>query len=151
MTLSGTARCICDSAATIKLMHNGTDEFWFCGCCNQAIAEDLLPDVRDPAELRRWAESFWSIYILWLASAEYEEWAAAELFDMMSPVNQLGINLVKSARSDVPVYYYLSWNESVESAEPPPCCPLCQAAWEVLPCQGRDVVVCESDRLLLYR
>ncbi|MBK8276005.1 MAG: hypothetical protein IPK92_09195 [Nitrospira sp.] len=48
--------------------------------------------VESVATWRRFHEAF---YVLWLASGEFEDWAADQLSDPVSPVNRRGLALAR--------------------------------------------------------
>jgi hypothetical protein len=70
-------------------------------------------------ELAFWRTLHDAFYHLWLASGEYESWAKAQLSNITSPVNTVGLGLCIQLNATRPCYYWWFVDTS-EDFEPLP-------------------------------
>lgn len=138
-------RCRCAARRAVVLCDTLGPNPLLCLDCRGEVSPGSLP-VPD-AEARRVADALadWhrvhgALYRLWLDSAEYEAFAAAELRHPGSAVNRRGEAARRELDAFVPSYIYLFDADAVEPASPPTCrlCPRC--AGRPLAPRGRFLV-----------
>jgi len=122
--------CKCSGDKPVKLMCALSYNPIHCIDCNLEVAPTRLPITSGIVRsVANWCWLYSAIDRLWLASGDYEEWAKAELSDIHSSVNRLGL----SARSDVDsvrrCYYWLFQDQSVDEFESIEICPICSLAF----------------------
>ena len=142
---------ICQHQGTpIKLMYALSYNPIHCMDCNLEIRLDTLPLSLESIELiARWRDVYSAIYLLWLDSEEYEEWAKEQLSTIASAVNVRGRG-VQHVLNDVRRCYYAFFqDQSSETYSPLLFCPICGDALQEYT-QGIFLQrVCERDRLVM--
>ena len=115
-----------------------------CFACNLEVPPERLGFPRQLAEaIAAWASFHDCFYLLWLDSAEFEEWAKAQLESPTSPVNRRGLGVASELNQHRKCYYW--WFATCdESYVPPDSCLLCGGQLGSSP-RGR---VCQSCRVI---
>ena len=131
--------CACEKISEIYLCYRLGSNPVYCMECNG----EVLPDKLACGERLAEAIAFWnsvsgSLYLLWLHSGEYEQWARDRLLDPRGEVNTRGIEIAKQLGSIAKTYYWW-FSESPETA--PKACPLCGA--ELVGKKGSKFLLCE--------
>jgi hypothetical protein len=134
--------CACVAAYPLKLMFALGYNPVHCMACNREVAPEVYrPDQMLSEAIAYWRELYRALYMLWLDSADYEDWAATQLNDMSSRVNQLGLAVRESLNGLRRTYYWL-FEENVV------VCPICSRPMEKSPLGVFRQVVCERCSLV---
>jgi hypothetical protein len=141
--------CACASVEPVLLQANLSRNPLSCARCNLEVPPERIGFDEKLAEaLAYYRELHYCFYFLWLASGNFEDWAAAQLRDPSSEVNSRGIEL--ASRIDAFRRCYLWWfqDEGADDWVPPTRCPRCAGALETRfkgerP-QGGSLLVCED-------
>jgi Zn-ribbon-containing, possibly nucleic-acid-binding protein (DUF2310) len=139
--------CRCPRGAEVMLRDGLTDNPLFCVVCNREVPPERLGfDERFAEEIANWLSVYDSLYRLWLASGEYETWAAARLSDPQGQVNRWGREIVARLNGITPAYYW--WFVDTDAdADRPSDCPSCSGPLgEVV---GKDFRVCTECRIFV--
>ena len=118
-----------------------------CGDCGGVVAPYRLDITRETrSALWCWAIQYGWIDDLWVFSGEYETWAERTLFDIHSPINDLGASVVKSLAEELSCEVYLLYetNDKVFST-----CPQCGQSWEPVLLPGREYKRCARCRIMI--
>jgi predicted nucleic acid-binding Zn ribbon protein len=85
----------------------------------------LPPDLAEA--LAAWRSFHDCFYLLWLDSAELEDWGRAQLSDPTSPVNSRGLGLRQRLEPIRRTFFW--WFQDVGAAEfrPLTACPICRS------------------------
>lgn len=133
--------CSCAPQRPIKLMQALSFNPLHCMNCNLEVRpETLALDDQLTDEIAHWNSIYEALYRLWLDSGEYEEWAAAELGNLRSSVNESGRLLVTQLNQVRECFYWWFQDESVENFSPCDACPACKGKLDLF----------ESDKLRQY-
>jgi predicted nucleic acid-binding Zn ribbon protein len=123
--------CSCGPGIPIKLMCVLSYNPICCVGCNLERAPATLGlDEMLVQEIAYWRGIYDGIYLMWLDSAEYEEWARAQLVDLSSPVNRRGRALRANLDRLTRCYYWLFEDVSADDYMPLAECPSCGGAWD---------------------
>lgn len=99
-----------------------------CVICNREVPLERFDlDVPLIDELASWNSIFSGIYNLWLDSGAYEQWAALELSNINSGVNERGLSIAKKLNVIHKCYYLYSLREAGvrDEAVRIDKCPIC--------------------------
>ena len=114
------------------------------GCNGEVLPDKLACGERLAEAIASWNSVYGSLYLLWLDSGEYEEWARDRLLDPKGQANSRGLDLVRQL-DQVAKTYYLWFYESAETS--PSVCPLCGGEFiKKAPCR---YLICEPCRLIV--
>ena len=139
--------CHCPLGVGIMLRGCLTENPLFCVECNGEVPPERLGfDARFAETIAFWLSVYESLYSLWLASGEYETWAAESLSDPQGQVNREGREIVERLNAIVPTYYWWFDDAEVEEDRRLKECPICNSMLEPYQCRGYRV--CESCRIL---
>jgi hypothetical protein len=99
-----------------------------CIACNLEVPPERIGFSEALAEELHFFQCFYDcFYYLWLDSREFETWAAEQLADPSSPVNQRGLALVVKLGVYRRAYYWWFQDESADGFAPLSHCPACRA------------------------
>lgn len=116
--------CNCENLSEIYLAYKLGNNPLHCLECNGEIPPENLGFHEKFAEqIASWNTTFGSLYLLWLDSGEYEDWAKEKMLDANGQVNKDGLNIVQEL-SKLSKTYYLWFRESYEDPSPSKC-PIC--------------------------
>jgi hypothetical protein len=96
--------------------------------------------------MAHWRSLHRALYVLWLDSEEYEEWASERLRDPLGRVQALGMEIVKELNPYRRAYYWWFEDNSVADFVPPSKCPRCEG--ELVDRFGRSV--CEACSIMVH-
>ncbi len=142
---------ICQHQGTrIKVMYALSYNPIHCMDCNLEIPLDTLPLSTETIEaIVQWRDIYSAIYLLWLDSGEYEEWAKEQLSSVASTVNVRG-RKVQHVLNDVRRCYYMFFqDQSSETYIPLRFCPICGGALQEYTYGIFLQHVCERDSLVV--
>ncbi len=124
--------CTCANSKGVKLIYALSDNPFQCIDCNREINLSTFKfDLETVEELVSWRDVYSSIYKLWLDSGEYEKWAAEQLLNIYSPINQRGLSLSKRISDHkLCFYWYFHEKDNDSSSIPLLSCPSCGHAFE---------------------
>lgn len=140
--------CVCDSATSIVLQPHFSPNPLSCARCNLEVPPERIglnaAIVESVATWRRFHEAF---YVLWLDSGEFEDWAADQLSNPVSPVNRRGLALARQLSKWRRCYLWWFQLEDIEEGTST-VCPGCALPLEPRftgerP-QGGGLLVCET-------
>ncbi len=94
-------------------------------CRGEVPPERLQFDASLAEAIGAWVSVHDSLYRLWLASGEYEKWAAERLADPLGEVNAQGREIVARLNTIVPAYYWWFVDSEVIQPEDFQACPIC--------------------------
>jgi predicted nucleic acid-binding Zn ribbon protein len=116
-----------------------------CLDCNLEVPPESLPlDTALVEAIANWRALYAAISWLWLDSEEYEAWAAAQLKDIQSPVNNKGRQVQRSL-NEIHRCYYWYFQEPIEAKNPPiRSCPGCRGSLAHRPSRIGPMLVCEG-------
>jgi predicted nucleic acid-binding Zn ribbon protein len=119
-----------------------------CLVCNGEVPPERVDLPQELAErLADWNRLSYAFSILWLDSAEYEAFAAGELFRVESVLNQRGLALAEALNRIAPAYFALPDDQSRDEYAPRSVCPLCKG--QLIRADSRhDWRVCHACRLV---
>lgn len=140
--------CHCAECRCVMLRDALTENPLQCVKCNGEVAPERIGfGERLAEEIANWRSISRSLFLLWLDSNEYEEWAAAKLLDPRSSVNVRGREIVDQLSHFVRAYYW--WFKDTELDDPlkPTTCPNCGAALE--PFEERNFQMCDACSILV--
>jgi predicted nucleic acid-binding Zn ribbon protein len=114
---------------------------------------------RDPAsfdwtprffdEIANWNSQYGSIMRLWFGSGAYEAWAAGQLNNLRSAVNERGRVIVKEIGTTRPCYYRIFQDAEAEKTTPTKHCPICGKKLTKVSSKFPQLA-CEDCRLIAY-
>jgi len=138
--------CKCSSFSEMYIAFKLDSNPLYCLECNGEIAPEKIGFSSDLAEqIASWNSTYGSLYLLWLDSGEYENWAKERMLDPNGQVNQIGFDLVKEL-SGFGSTYYLWFRESYE-VENPTKCPICSQ--KLSEKEGCKFLVCEHCKIII--
>ena len=133
--------CSCETLQPIILCYDLGDNPLRCFECNKEIQpERLRPSESLVDAIASWRSFYGSIYLLWLDSKEFEDWATKRLSDPHSPPNERGYEICKRLSEITPCYFWWFQDNSVEDFEPIDRCPKCGA----LLTKSSDRLICKQ-------
>ena len=110
----------------MKLMYALSYNPLHCMNCNLEIPLDTLTLSSEVVEaIANWRDIYQAIYLLWLDSGSYEEWAQEQLSDITSEVNLHGRAVQEVVNSSRRCYYCHFQDQSAEHYQPMKVCPIC--------------------------
>ena len=118
-----------------------------CAKCNLELApEQLGLSARLAEPLANWRAFHDCFYLLWLDSAEFEDWAFCQLSDPKSPVNTRGLALRADLDQLRRTYFWWFQDVGADDFRPLDRCPVCgNTLTEIglvgLVCEGCAVLV----------
>jgi predicted nucleic acid-binding Zn ribbon protein len=120
--------CKCKKRKAIKLMASC---LWYnpihCIDCNlEVLPESINLDQKLIQEVVYWSRIYGAVDRLWLDSNSYEEWAKAELADINSRINKMGLSANRSMNKFQKCYYRHFQDESDDNYIPFEKCPKCR-------------------------
>lgn len=119
--------CACEDRAPILLCEGLRPNPLACARCNGEVPPERIGFQRQLAQdIHSWVWFHRAFYVLWLDSAEFEAWAAAQLSDPLSPVNRRGRALVLRLSRHRRCYLWWFQDLSSEAWKPPTHCPRCR-------------------------
>lgn len=120
------AACDCASIEKLLLVYTMSANPIHCFTCKgQVDPERLGLTEREVALVEVWDKQFSSLYDLWIASGDLEEWAKAQLLLANGQVNVDGLRATRALSQRVPTYYW--WFHDTDD-ELPASCPSCGGA-----------------------
>ncbi len=118
--------CRCADRPPIILQDHLSSVPLACLKCNLEVPPERIGFNEQIAEnMAHWRGLRRGLYLLWLDSADYEEWAARQLQDPQGRVNVCGIEIVQELNGYRRAYYRWFEDASVEDFAPPSKCPRC--------------------------
>jgi predicted nucleic acid-binding Zn ribbon protein len=137
--------CSCPGQPPIKLMEALGYNPIHCMDCNLEVRpESLRLGTRLVEWIADWRGRYAAIDRLWLDSREYEEWAAGQLRNIHSPVNEQGRELQR-ALNEIRRCYYWYFQETIERDRPPiSSCPACGKGVTARASRVGRILVCEE-------
>jgi hypothetical protein len=118
-----------------------------CARCNLEVRPEVLAPAPELAEaLAAWRSFHDCFYLLWLDSAEFEDWARSQLSDPTSPVNTRGLALREQLERVRRTYYWWFRDVGADDYRPLTACPICPTALVACDLVG---LVCEPCSLLV--
>ncbi len=118
-----------------------------CGDCGGVVAPYRLDITSETGSaLWRWVIQYDWIDDLWTFSCECETWAEKTLFDIHSPINDLGVSVVKSLAEELGCEVYLLYNTDDQLLS---ACPRCGQSWEPILLPGRGYKRCPRCRIMI--
>ena len=140
--------CHCDPCAQLMLRDCLSDNPLYCVACNGQVAPERIGfDDRLAEEIAYWRSVYQSLYLLWLDSGEYADWAADKLRDLNGSVNITGRSIVRKLNQFVRSYYWWFSDASSDDYVPPERCPICSG--NLAECGDRDFRHCDSCSILI--
>lgn len=125
-----------------------SDNPLYCVACNGQVAPERIGfDDRLAEGIAYWRSLHRSLYLLWLDSGEYEDWAADKLRDPNASVNVTGRSIVQRLNQFVRSYYWWFHDASVDDYVPPERCPICSDHLEQ--CGDRDFQQCDNCSIVI--
>ena len=123
--------CPCDDATPILLCPKATPNPLCCARCNLEVPPERLGfDAAVAEQLAAWRDFHDSFYHLWLDSGEFEAWAAAQLTNPTSVVNQRGVALAQ--RLSAWRTCFLWWFVADQASAVHQSCPRCHATLQTM-------------------
>jgi predicted nucleic acid-binding Zn ribbon protein len=136
--------CSCAEPQPLKLMFALGYNPIHCMACNLEVPpETYRPDESLCEAIAFWRELYRALYMLWLDSGDYEEWAKAQLADMSGRVNQDGMEL-RARLETLRRTYYWFFQEQSDDSEAITSCPVCRRLLEESPLGTFKQMVCET-------
>src|SRR6516225_154116 len=130
--------CACVEPYPFKLMFALSYNPVCCMACNREVRPEIYrPDESLCEAIACWRELYRAAYVLWLDSADYEDWGRAQLVNMSSRVNRLGLDVRARVNVLRRTYYWLFDGSGLTA------CPLCSQALEESPLGIFRQVTCE--------
>ena len=116
--------CECENINSLLLVDLISDNPIHCLQCKKEIDPEKLSLPDETVELvYSWKSVFNSLYLLWLDSGEYENWARSKLLDKDGRVNKLGQEATNALSKKLPTYLWWFWD--ADGGEPTHC-PICK-------------------------
>jgi hypothetical protein len=143
--------CHCAEPPPINLMAGIGENPLNCIDCNLEIRPESL-DLDMPLIdlIADWNSLHNSIYHLWLASGEYEEWAQRELEDIDSPVNRRGLELLERMNRIRLCYYRYFQDQSADDYAPIQRCPKCGGAFRLYEDGFHLQNICDRCKIIVW-
>ena len=121
--------CKCQDMPPLVLQDHLSPNPLACLRCNGEVPPQRIDFPASLSDrLATWKNFHRAFYVLWLDSAEYEKWAAAELENPKSPVNVRGLQVVKELNKYHRTYYWWFQDASGQGFVPIVECPSCSKA-----------------------
>lgn len=118
--------CRCDRCEQLMLRDSLGENPLYCVACNGEVAPERIGfDNRLAEDIASWRSIHRSLYLLWLDSGEYENWAAGKLRDPNGSANVDGRKIVERLNEFVRTYYWWFNNITVDEYVSPQHCPVC--------------------------
>jgi predicted nucleic acid-binding Zn ribbon protein len=119
--------CKCADKPPIKLMSALTYNPMHCMNCNLEVLPQELGISEKVAEcIANWRRVCDAIYMLWLDSGDYEDWAKSQLQDLTGQVNRTGRQSQTELNKIRRCYYALFEDSGNLESEPTLNCPDCK-------------------------
>jgi hypothetical protein len=123
--------CPCDDVTPIVLCAKATPNPLSCARCNLEVPPERIGFAAALADqVAGWRDFHDSFYHLWLDSGEFEAWAAAQLTNPTSVVNERGVALARQLSAWRTCFLW--WFVADAESAPPDSCPRCQATLQTL-------------------
>jgi hypothetical protein len=118
--------CSCIGAPPLLLRSTLGPNPLACASCNLEVPPERLGISAQLAEsLASWRSFHDCFYILWLDSAEFEEWARLQLSNPGSPVNARGLELRAELEQVRRTYFWWFQDPGAEDFVALASCPIC--------------------------
>jgi hypothetical protein len=125
--------CQCADLPPIVLQDHLSSVPLSCLRCNLEVPPERIGFGARLAEaIAHWRGLHRALYILWLDSADYEEWACERLRDPLGRVQLLGLEIVKDLNAHRRAYYWWFEDASVDDFVPLSKCPRCSGPLALL-------------------
>ncbi len=106
---------------------------FYCVECNGEVLPKRIGLTAELAEsVSSWRAIHSSLYRLWLASGDYEDWAREQLLDPQGQVNEDAFEILEQV-NELPgvTFYYWFFRDVENDDEPATHCPKCsEALWD---------------------
>lgn len=132
--------CECAVVKGLLLVDLFSDNPLHCDVCRREVdPERLQLTIEETEQVAHWFSIASSLYWLWLASGEYEDYAKARLLDPHGQVNRLGLETARSLSARLPTRLWF-FHDSDDGK--PTHCPICEwpleenVAWGTGKCEA---------------
>jgi len=140
--------CRCDHCEQLVLRDSLGENPLYCLICNGEVAPERIGFDEPLADhIHYWRSIHRSLYLLWLDSGEYENWAAEKLREPSGSVNVNGRDIVQRLNEFVRCYYWWFNDTGIDGYVPPERCPSCSGP--LSECVDRDLQKCEMCSILI--
>ena len=120
--------CKCENLSAITLQAHLAFNPLVCLVCNCEVHPNRVSLTPEQAEtIYNWHGLYESLYLLWLGSGEYEQWAKERLEDPNGDVNVMGRSICDALSLVVPSYYWWFHDTCDHEVLPVTKCPVCKA------------------------
>ena len=138
--------CICRSVAPIVLQDCLMPNPLYCGTCFGEVPPESIPlAVGLVRPIAQWRDIYRALYVLWIDSDDYAEWASDRLTDVAGHVHALGRGIAEQiTMGGHPCYY--RWFVPHPKTSPLDC-PICGHSLVAWP--GRSDMCCHLCRIVL--
>lgn len=118
--------CECDSVESLFLLVGLlTDNPLHCGVCRREVDPERIElTIEETEAVAAWYSPANALYLLWLDSGEYEDYAKARLLDPQGQINCAGLKLAATLSTRIPTRLWLF--RDTDDSEPT-ACPVCGA------------------------
>jgi len=118
--------------------------------CNLEVPPELLELGAELANaIAHWLRTYGAIDALELQSADYEQWARAQLMNPQSPPNREALELARRLNELVPTYFWFWQPEGDDDWQPPSSCPVCGGVLVSRDSGLFPQLLCEQDRIVV--
>jgi predicted nucleic acid-binding Zn ribbon protein len=118
--------CKCVDAPPIKLMSALRFNPLHCINCNLEVSPEGLGMSEELIEsIANWRQVHEALYMLWLDSGDYADWAKSQLLDLSGQVNRLGRQAQSKLHTIRKCYYWYFQDTGNPDREPMSTCPDC--------------------------
>lgn len=126
--------CHCSSIGSIMLRDSLSPNPLYCVHCNGEVAPERIGFSETIAEqIAFWRGLFRSLYVLWLDSGEYEQWALQQLTNPRGTVNVRGMECAASLNQFTRTYYWWFVDNSAAGFVEPTDCFVCGKSLSPMP------------------
>ena len=133
--------CQCSEIKVVMLRDSFSSNPICCAQCNgEVVPERVGFDVNLASDIAGWLSIYHALYILWLDSGPYENWAISQLLDHNGEVNNRGRAIVRKLNKFITAYYWWFQDIGADDYSAPEHCPICQA--QLQPYSDRDFQMC---------
>ena len=138
--------CCCSSVGSIVLQDSFTQNPLYCGNCFGEVPPESIPlDEGLVRPIAHWRDIYRGLYVLWIDSGDYADWASDRLSDVTGQVHLLGRGIAdKITGSGHPCYYRWFVPDATASQVACPICGNSLVAWP-----GRADRACHLCRIVL--
>lgn len=135
--------CTCNGTGPIMLRSALGPFPVYCMSCNGEVPLETLTLSDELAEgIAYWRDIHDAMYVLWLSSGEYEDWARQKLLDPKGSINVQGMALARQLNDQRQTYFWYFSDTGLEDVPTPRACPFCGQQLEEY--ENRNYQVCQA-------